>query len=89
MVAQIAALVATIGFFGLTCFHILLTLGFPFGQAAWGGKYQKLPPGFRIASLFSAAIFVLVSIIVLEKAEVFSVFDNPTGLRPITGGNSI
>ena len=78
MVAQIAALVAAIGFFGMMCFQILLALGFPFGQAAWGGKYKKLPPSFRIASLFSAGIFVFASIIVLEKAEVFSVFNSPT-----------
>ena len=78
MIAQIAAVVATIGFFGLMCFQILLALGFPFGNAAWGGKYRILPPIFRIASLFSAAIFVFVSIIVLEKAGVFSVFYSPT-----------
>lgn len=77
MVAQIAALVATTGFFGIMCFHILLALGFPFGQAAWGGKYIKLPTGFRIASLFSAGIMVFASIIVLEKADVFSVLHRP------------
>ena len=76
MIAQIAALVAAIGFFGIMCFQILLALGFPFGEAAWGGKYKKLPPGFRIASLFSAVVFVFASIIVLEKAKVFSVFNN-------------
>ncbi|MFC1893218.1 hypothetical protein ACFLYR_04170 [Chloroflexota bacterium] len=78
MIAQIAAVVATIGFFGLMCFQILLALGFPFGEAAWGGKYRILPPVFRTASLFSAAIFVFVSIIVLDKAGIFSVFNSPT-----------
>ena len=78
MIAQIAAVVATIGLFGLMCFQILLALGFPFGKAAWGGKYKILPPGFRIASLFSAVIYVFVSIVVLEKAEVFSVLNSPT-----------
>ena len=77
MVAQIAALVAAIGFFGIMCFQILLALGFPFGQAAWGGKYKKLPPGFRIASLFSAGIMAFASIFVLEKANVFSVLHSP------------
>jgi len=77
MVAQIAALVAAIGFFGIMCFQILLALGFPFGQAAWGGKYKKLPPSFRIASLFSAGIMAFASIFVLEKAAVFSVLHSP------------
>ena len=78
MIAQIAAVVTTIGFFGLMCFQILLALGFPFGQAAWGGKYKILPHGFRIASLFAAMIFVFASIIVLEKTEIFSVINSPT-----------
>ena len=72
MITQIAAIVAAIGFFGLLCFQILLALGFPLGKAAWGGKYKKLPPGFRIASLFSAGIMVFASIFVLEKAAMFS-----------------
>ena len=78
MVAQIAALTAAIGFFGIMCFQILLALGFPFGQAAWGGKYKRLPPGFRIASLFSAGIMAFASIIVLEKAAIFSAINNST-----------
>ena len=77
MVAQIAALVAAIGFFGIMCFQILLALGFPLGQAAWGGKYKKLPPGFRIASLFSAGIMAFASILVMEKASLFSVLHSP------------
>jgi hypothetical protein len=78
MIAQIAAVVASVGFFGMMCFQILLALGFPLGQAAWGGKYiGKLPPRFRIASLFSAVIFVIASLFVLEKADVFSVFNSP------------
>ena len=78
MIAQIAAVIATIGLFGLMCFQILLALGFPFGKAAWGGKYKILPAGLRIAILFSAVILVFVSIIVMEKAEVFSVFNSPS-----------
>ena len=78
MVAQIAALVAAIGFFGIMCFQILLALGFPFGQVAWGGKYKKLPPGFRIASLFSAGIFVVASLFVLERADILSVINSST-----------
>jgi hypothetical protein len=78
MIAQVAAIIATIGFFGLMCFQILLALGFPFGKAAWGGKYTVLPVGFRIASLFSALIFVFMSIVVLERAAIFTVINNLT-----------
>ncbi len=77
-ITQIASWITIFGFFGLMCFQILLALGFPFGEAAWGGKHRILPPIFRFASLFAAAIFVFVSIIVLEKAGISSVFNNST-----------
>ena len=77
MIAQIASVVAAIGFLGLMCFQILLALGFPFGQVAWGGKYKKLPLGFRLASLFSAGIMAFAAILVLEKATIFSVLNTP------------
>jgi hypothetical protein len=78
MITEMAAWIAVILFFGLMCFQVLLALGFPYGQAAWGGKYIKLPNRLRIASLVSAAIFVVTSLFVLEKAEIISVFNNST-----------
>ncbi len=78
MIAQIAGVAASVGFLGMMCFQILLALGFPLGQAAWGGKYiGKLPPRLRIVSLFSAVIFVIASLFMLEKAAIFSVFNSP------------
>ena len=78
MFAQIAAVFVTVGFFALMCFQILLALGFPYGQAAWGGKHAILPPRLRIASLFSAGIFVVASIFVLERVDILSVFNHST-----------
>ena len=77
MIAQIASVVAAIGFFGIMCLHVLLALGLPFGQVAWGGKYKKLPLGFRLASFFSAVIMAFAAILVLEKATIFSVLNTP------------
>lgn len=77
MIAQIASVAAAIGFFGIMSFQVLLALGFPFGQTAWGGKYKKLPLGFRIASFFSAGIMAFAAILVLEKAAIFSVLNTP------------
>ncbi len=78
IIAQITAVAASVGFFGGMCFQLLLALGFPLGQAAWGGKYiGKLPPRLRIASLFSTGIMVFAAILVLGKAEMFSVFNSP------------
>ena len=78
MITQVAAVTVTIGFFGLMCFQILLALGLPLGYFAWGGKYKKLPAGFRIASLFSAVIFIVASLFVLERAEIISIINSST-----------
>jgi hypothetical protein len=76
--AQITAWIAIIILFGLVCFQLALVIGLPYGKAAWGGKHTRLPPGLRIASLFSAALLTFAVIIVLERAEVFSIINNPT-----------
>ena len=78
MIAQISAWFTVTGFFGLMCFQILLALGFPYGQAAWGGKHIKLPSHLRIASLFSAGVFVVASLFVLERAAILSILNNST-----------
>ena len=78
MISDIVAIIAVTGFFGLTVFQLLLVFGFPLGNAAWGGKHRILPANLRIASFFSALIFVFVSLSVLEKVEMITVFHNPT-----------
>jgi hypothetical protein len=75
---ELAAWVAVVGFIGLMCFQLLLALGFPYGQAAWGGKYIKLPSNLRIASLFSAGVFVVASLFILERADILTVFNSST-----------
>jgi hypothetical protein len=75
---ELAAWVAVLGFIGLMCFQFLLALGFPYGQAAWGGKYIKLPSNLRIASLFSAGVFVVASLFILERADILTVFNSST-----------
>ena len=78
MTAQIAAWIAAVGFFGLICFQLLLASGLPLGQAAWGGKYRILPIRLRVASLLAAVIIALAAVIILEKAAVFTIFNNRT-----------
>ena len=76
MISDIAAVIAVTGFFGLTIFQLMLACKFPIGEAAWGGKHRVLPGNLRIASFFSALIFIFVSISVLEKVGMITVFDN-------------
>jgi len=76
LISNIVAIIAVTGFFGLTIFQLLLAFGFPVGEAAWGGKHRILPVNLRIASFFSALLFVFVSISILEKVGMITVFKN-------------
>ena len=76
-ISQICAVTATIGFVVLMCFQFLLVLGLPLGKAAWGGKYDRLPIGYRIGSFVAIAILLFASISVLELTGLVSVFHNP------------
>ena len=73
MAEAVAAWVAAIGLTGVICFQALLVLGFPFGQASWGGKYTRLPAGLRIASVISICILSFMMVIVLEARSVISI----------------
>ena len=60
----------------MACFQLLLALGLPLGKFAWGGKHRTLPIGLRIASLVSAGILVVMSLIVLERAGLATVLNH-------------
>jgi hypothetical protein len=83
MITEIAAWLALAVFCGLACFQILLALGFPYGRAAWGGQYERLPANLRIASLFSVAVVAVLALFVLERAAVVSVLNNPTLVKVV------
>jgi hypothetical protein len=55
-------------------FQALLSAGVPWGRAAWGGKHEVLPTGFRIGSVFSALFFVFAILTTLSRGEVISLF---------------
>ena len=74
---KIAAGIAAVGFAGMTVFQLLLALGAPIGHMAWGGKYKKLPFSLRVASFFSAMVFVFGTICVLERAQILDLLNSP------------
>lgn len=76
MILIITAIIATILFAMMSIFQLLLALGLPLGKAAYGGKYEKLPTNLRIVSLIAIGIFVFATIIVLERAEIITIFNN-------------
>ena len=72
-----AAALAAVGFMGMMGFQLLLALGLPLGQLAWGGGSEVLPPGLRIGSLLSALIFLGATVLVLERAGIIRGFGRP------------
>lgn len=58
-------------------FQLLLALGFPYSQYAYGGKYDVLPTSLRIMSFVAIIIFAIASILVLAKADVIQDFAYP------------
>jgi hypothetical protein len=75
---EIAAWIAISIFLLMALFQFLLALGAPIGKMAWGGNYKILPKKLRIASFISAGIFLFAIIIILESAELFIIFNQPT-----------
>ncbi len=76
-VAEVAAWITVFIFSGLALFQLLLALGAPFGNLAWGGKYRILPIGLRIGSLISVIIFIIAGISVTEKAGIINILNQP------------
>ncbi len=65
--ALISSILATI-VLGLTaCFHLLLALGQPLGEYAWGGGHKVLPKKLRLSSLSAVGILVLAGWVVLAR----------------------
>jgi hypothetical protein len=52
----------------LAVFQVLLVLGAPLGQFAWGGQQRVLPTRFRVGSTVSVLVYGLLSAIVLARA---------------------
>ena len=69
----ISALILIVIFMGLSVFQLLLALGKPYGKMAYGGRQEAvLPRNYRIMSAISIVIFLIASMFVLVKIEVFT-----------------
>lgn len=67
--------------FGLTVFQILLIMGKPLGDYAWGGQHRILPMSFRIASVSSIGLYVLFAVFLASKAGIVNVVTNQSVLN--------
>ncbi len=61
----------------LAVFQALLVAGRPLGRFAWGGQHVVLPPGLRVGSAISIALYAAFAVLVLCAAGALAVL--PTG----------
>ena len=87
MEPSLLRLVAGVGAFlllAVALFQVLLALGLPFGEAAWGGGHRVLPRNLRVGSAVAAVVWVAAALIVLERGAVLSL-----GIGPATTGPAV
>ena len=75
------AIVAAIGFLGITTFQAALAAGAPLGHAAWGGKHRRLPTSMRVGSAIAVVVWLVAASIVLGHAG----FDVPSPPQTVRG----
>lgn len=63
------AILAAVGLVAMACFQLALALGAPLGRAAWGGTDARLSRRLRVASTFSAAVFLCGALVVLRRSD--------------------
>lgn len=76
-VATAGAWIAAVGIGVLSVFQLLLAAGAPFGRAAWGGRYDRLPRNLRIASLVSGVMLPFGIVCVLQRAGILGAMVRP------------
>lgn len=75
------AALAFLGLFillALSIFQLLLILGKPLGDFAWGGQHKVLPKNLRISSAISIMLYVIFAIFLASKAGIVGILpDSP------------
>lgn len=69
---RIAALTGTVLSFLLAGFHLILVLGLPYGEMAWGGQHKKLPTLRRMGSLISFLLLIFGALSLLSSTDLFT-----------------
>ncbi len=67
------ALLAVVVLAGLAVFQAMLVAGQPLGRFAWGGQHTVLPPGLRVGSAVSIAMYAGFAVLVLCAADALAV----------------
>ncbi len=74
----IAAVIGLFILISLSVFQLLLALGYPLGEFAWGGQHKILPKKLRVASIFSIVLYIVFTLFLVSKAGIVSIIpDSP------------
>lgn len=61
----------------LTLFQAALVAGAPIGHFAWGGQHRVLPRAKRVGSVVAIGLYLLFSVIVLQRVGLLEVIPWP------------
>ena len=76
-----AAILAAVLLAGVAIFQACLAAGLPWGRLAWGGQFEVLPTGFRVASDVAILLYLLIALIVLDAAGLTAILPWPVLAR--------
>lgn len=71
---QIFAMIIVSILVAVSVFQLALIAGAPLGEFAWGGQHRILPKKLRISSIVSLVIYLLISLITLDKVVLIDWF---------------
>ncbi len=77
MSIELAAMIFCGMLAALAVFQLALASGAPLGRFAWGGGHTRLPLNLRIGSAIAIAIYALLGIIILDRAGLTRIFQEP------------
>ena len=70
------ALLGLLILFGLAIFQLMLIVGKPLGDFAWGGRYKVLPKKLRIASIFSIFLYSLFALFLASATGIIEIISS-------------
>ena len=77
MIPIISATIATAALLALSVLQTLVALGQPYGAFVYGGRHRVLPPGLRMMSAITVALYIAFAAILFARAGVIPGQEDP------------
>ena len=81
---SLIAIVGIVLLCGLAVFQVLLALGRPLGEMAWGGRHRVLPRKLRRASVVAVPVLLWAAYILAARAHILPAILSPDWIRGFT-----